>query len=126
MLTGIKSVFVAVTEEGREEPSAALGYALSLAKQANAHLIVEADDRRTLGCGMKAIAGRLARAVNRITGRRGPVLADRYHVRLLATPKEVRNALRYVLLNARRHARAAAANLSGAARLDPVDALRYE
>ena len=46
MLTGIKSVFVAITEEGREEPSAALGYALSLAKQANAHLIVEAAAMR--------------------------------------------------------------------------------
>jgi hypothetical protein len=32
------------------------------------------------------------------------VLADRYHHRLLATPREVHRALRYVLLNARRHA----------------------
>jgi nucleotide-binding universal stress UspA family protein len=46
MLTGIKSVFVAITEEGREEPSAALSYALSLAKAANAHLVVEAAAMR--------------------------------------------------------------------------------
>jgi hypothetical protein len=32
------------------------------------------------------------------------VLTERYHLRLLPTPKEVRNALRYVLLNARHHA----------------------
>lgn len=46
MLAGIRSVFVAITEEGREEPGAALGYALSLAKQANAHLVVEAAAMR--------------------------------------------------------------------------------
>lgn len=46
MLTGIKSVFVAITEEGREEPSAALSYALSLAQAANAHLVVEAAAMR--------------------------------------------------------------------------------
>jgi hypothetical protein len=31
------------------------------------------------------------------------VLAERYHVHMLATPREVHRALRYVLLNARRH-----------------------
>jgi len=31
------------------------------------------------------------------------VLADRYHMRRLRTPKAVRNALRYGLLHARRH-----------------------
>jgi REP element-mobilizing transposase RayT len=73
--------------------------------QANhAHLIVEAADRHALGRGMKAIGARLARAVNRIANRRGPVFVDRYHHRLLRTPTEVRNALRYVLLNARHHA----------------------
>lgn len=46
MLTGIKSVFVAVTEEGRQEPNAALGYALSLAKAANAHLTLESAAAR--------------------------------------------------------------------------------
>jgi hypothetical protein len=84
----------------------------------HAHLIVEASDRESLGRGMMAIASRLARAVNRIAERSGPVLADRYHVRLLPTPKEVRNALRYVLLNARRHATEAQTALDGPARLD--------
>jgi len=66
----------------------------------HAHLIVEADDRAALGRGMMAIGTRLALAVNRVAERAGRVIADRYHVRLLATPREVRNALRYVLLNA--------------------------
>jgi hypothetical protein len=33
----------------------------------------------------------------------GPVLHGRYHLRVLRTPREVRNALAYVLLNARKH-----------------------
>lgn len=46
MLENIKSVLVAVTEEGRNETGFALSYALSLAKQANAHLTVQAAASR--------------------------------------------------------------------------------
>lgn len=42
MLQGIRSVLVGLTEEGREEPVAALPYALSLAAAAGAHLTVQA------------------------------------------------------------------------------------
>ncbi len=72
----------------------------------HAHLVVEADDAAALGRGMKAIGARLARAVHRVFRRSGSVLADRYHVRVLKTPLEVRRAIAYVLLNARRHAAA--------------------
>ena len=82
----------------------------------HAHLIVEAKDPEALGRGMKALGARLARAVNRVFRRRGPVLADRYHLRVLRTPKQVRSALAYVLLNARRHAR----KVSGVWRCDPA------
>lgn len=71
----------------------------------HAHFIVEARDRQALASGMKSLAARVARAVNRVFGRSGAVLAERYHSRALKTPREVRNALRYVLLNARHHAR---------------------
>jgi REP element-mobilizing transposase RayT len=67
------------------------------------HLLVESAGKQALGRGMKAVASRLARAVNRVFGRRGPVLYGRYHLRVLRTPREVRNALAYVLLNARKH-----------------------
>ena len=67
------------------------------------HVIVEASGRDDLAAGMKSIGSRLARAVNRVFRRRGPVLADRYHLHILRTPREVRNAIAYVLLNARRH-----------------------
>jgi REP element-mobilizing transposase RayT len=91
----------------------------------HAHLIVEAQDRDALGRGMMAIGCRLARAVNRIARRSGRVLADRYHVRTLRTPKEVRNALRYVLLNARRHTAKTRAALTRAVRLDPASSGRW-
>lgn len=91
----------------------------------HAHLIVEADNEGALGRGMKAIASRLARAVNRIFGRSGPVLADRYHLHVLRTPREVRNALSYVLLNARRHAAAAGRTLSRAFGFDPASSCRW-
>lgn len=91
----------------------------------HARLIVEAKDRDALGRGMKAIGARLARAVNRIARRTGPVLADRYHVRLLPTPKEVRAALRYVLLNARHHAGRVRAKIADAVRLDPASSARW-
>ncbi|HZO08878.1 MAG TPA: transposase [Myxococcota bacterium] len=67
------------------------------------HLIVEAASSRDLACGMKSIAARIARGVNRVFSRRGPVVADRYHRRVLRTPREVRSALAYVLLNVRKH-----------------------
>ena len=67
------------------------------------HLIVEAKDRRALSRGLQGLLVRIAKALNRLWGRKGSVFSDRYHDRILRTPREVRNALRYVLLNARRH-----------------------
>jgi REP element-mobilizing transposase RayT len=69
----------------------------------HAHLIVEAANAGELGRGMKALGTRFARIVNGVFGRRGAVLRDRYHLRILRTPREVRNALAYVLLNVRKH-----------------------
>ncbi|HVH06861.1 MAG TPA: hypothetical protein VNE71_12765 [Myxococcota bacterium] len=70
----------------------------------HAHVIVEANGPEALGRGMKSLAARFARAVNRGLGRTGKVLADRYHLQILTCPRQVRNVLAYVLLNARRHA----------------------
>jgi len=67
------------------------------------HLLLEAEDERALGRAMKSISARVARTVNRIFKRTGGVLLGRYHVRALRTPREVRNALAYILLNARKH-----------------------
>jgi REP element-mobilizing transposase RayT len=67
------------------------------------HAIVEARDERALGRAMKGLCVRIARALNRILERVGPVFADRYHARRLVTPREVRYALAYTLNNARKH-----------------------
>ena len=69
------------------------------------HLLVESAGKEALGRGMKAVSARVARAVQRTFGLAGPVLHGRYHLRVLRTPREVRNALAYVLLNARKHLR---------------------
>jgi REP element-mobilizing transposase RayT len=89
------------------------------------HLIVEATDQLALGRGMKAIGARLARAVNRVAHRTGRVFADRYHHHVLRTPREVHHALRYVLLNARRHARKAGTAVAAVAQLDPASSGRW-
>jgi hypothetical protein len=67
------------------------------------HLIVEAEGNRALSEGMQGLTVRIAKALNRMMGRRGTVFADRYHAHVLRTPAEVRNALAYVLLNHRSH-----------------------
>ena len=72
------------------------------------HLIVEADAPGELRRGLQGLAIRCARSINRGAGRRGAVWSDRYHARPLATPGEVRVGMVYVLLNFRKHLRAAA------------------
>lgn len=67
------------------------------------HLLVETSDRVALARGVQGLSIRMARALNRLRGRRGRAFADRYHARVLRTPREVRHALAYVLNNARRH-----------------------
>jgi len=70
------------------------------------HLIVEARCATTLARGMQGLEVRIARLLNRALARRGSLFAERYHARSLRTPREVKNAIRYVLLNVRHHAAA--------------------
>ncbi len=77
------------------------------------HLIAEAADRRALSRGVQGLTIRVARAVNHGVGRKGRLFADRYHARALKTPRACSVALRYVLLNARKHAGAPAAPHAG-------------
>ena len=77
------------------------------------HLLVEADDRRSLSTGLQGLKVRIARALNRLWARRGRVFFERYHEHVLKTPREVYNALLYLFENARRH------GLRSAPPLDP-------
>jgi REP element-mobilizing transposase RayT len=67
------------------------------------HLLVEGSCRTRMSRGMQGVAIRMARALNRLWRRCGSVFADRYHDRILRSPREVWHALRYVLNNARKH-----------------------
>lgn len=68
------------------------------------HLLVEAPERSVLSRRMQGFAIRFAKRMNAMMRRRrGKVLAERYHARVLRTPTEVRNALRYVLRNGEKH-----------------------
>jgi putative transposase len=67
------------------------------------HMLVEADDPTRFERGMRGLTIRIAKAVNRVLGRVGRVWGDRFHARLIRTPREMRNALVYVLNNWRKH-----------------------
>jgi putative transposase len=67
------------------------------------HLICEADGPEELASGMKSLNGTIAKAINGRLGRKGRVIACRYHLHVLRTKREVRNAVQYVLRNAERH-----------------------
>jgi REP element-mobilizing transposase RayT len=69
------------------------------------HLIVEAADQVALGRAMKGFGVRVARRLNKLAGRSGRAIADRYHAHYLRTPTEVRRAIVYVLQNGSKHAR---------------------
>ena len=67
------------------------------------HLLLEAASADALSRGVKGLLVRIARALNRTWRRKGRVFADRFHAHALRTPREVRNALVYVLNNSRKH-----------------------
>jgi REP element-mobilizing transposase RayT len=68
------------------------------------HLVVEAPDRRALARAIQGLSIRIAKGLNRMMVRKGRVMDDRYHARVLRTPTEVRRAIHYVVENARKHA----------------------
>ena len=73
------------------------------------HLLVEAPDQRALGRAMKGLAVRVARGMNKLMGKSGRVIGDRYHSRALRTPTEVRRVMHYIRANHQHHATGRAA-----------------
>ena len=67
------------------------------------HLLVEAEDNAFLSNGMRGLSIRLAKAANRVLGRNGRFVADRFHARALTTPTEVRHVLVYIFQNYKHH-----------------------
>ena len=67
------------------------------------HLVVEASDERRLARGMQGLAVRMAKKLNHLMQRSGPVFSDRYHAHILRSPRETRAAVAYVLGNFAKH-----------------------
>ena len=73
------------------------------------HLICEADSKQALERGLQGFQISAAKRLNgaiskrRRTKRSGRVFTDRYHREDLGTPRQVRNAINYVINNWRRH-----------------------
>ena len=92
------------------------------------HLIVEAEDKDALSSGMRGLAVRLALRVNRLLFRRGRFWADRWHGQALKSPRQVRNALVYVLQNRCKHAHPARSTAGKTMRhpaLDPCSSAQW-
>ena len=68
------------------------------------HLVVEADDKRSLWRGTTGLEVRIARRLNALLAKKGRFWGDRYHARALRSPREVRHGLVYVLMNWKKHA----------------------
>lgn len=98
------SVRLALSRAARRDPERFRIVHFSVQRD-HVHLVVEAAGTRELSAGMRSVAIRVARYVNDLLSRRGSVWADRWHGRALRSPREVRNAIVYVLGNFRKHAR---------------------
>jgi putative transposase len=72
-------------------------------QRTHVHLIVEAKHKAALATGMQSFLISAARHINRAVGGRGCVFRDRYHTTVLASPRQVRACIAYVLNNWRRH-----------------------
>jgi REP element-mobilizing transposase RayT len=78
-------------------------------QRTHVHMLVEADNQRALARGMQGFQISAARNINTALGvdkyrrRRGPVFADRYHLTVITSPTQTRNAIGYVQSNWRRH-----------------------
>ena len=67
------------------------------------HALVEADGVESLSHGLQGLGVSMAKRINRVSSRRGRVFDDRFFARALRTPREVANALNYVLRNDQIH-----------------------
>jgi REP element-mobilizing transposase RayT len=84
------------------------------------HVVCEARDRGELSRAIQSLAIRIAKRLNSLWRRAGKLFADRFHQRILRTPREFRNALAYVLHNAAKHGALEAADA-----VDPFSSGRW-
>lgn len=71
------------------------------------HLVIEAANNEVLSRGMRSITITMARGLNK-----GRIQLERYHLHVLRTAREVKNAVYYVLFNEQRHDSGTCSNIS--------------
>lgn len=95
---GVHRILVQQIRLVRERLDAAVSIACSM--RDHVHLIVETrPGGANLGEALRFLNGKLALAINRVFGRRGPIYRDRYFSRPLKSLSELIRAIRYVALN---------------------------
>lgn len=67
------------------------------------HVFAEAKDNEILARGMMSFGSSFGKATRKYNGGSGSVFVGRYHVRVLRTPTQAKNALAYVLINRTKH-----------------------
>ena len=85
-----------LTEERRKQGFRLVHYVV---RANHLHLVCEAEQSEALSRGVQRLASRIARGVNRLWRRRGTLFGDRFHGRVVRSPRQARNLLAYVLLN---------------------------
>lgn len=69
------------------------------------HLLVESADNGVLHKGMQAFGITIAKAINKIKRTKGVVYKNRYHLRIINSPKQLKNVLHYIFNNGIKHKR---------------------
>ncbi len=69
----------------------------------HAHLFAESGDNRDLRSGMASFGSSFGKSVRRLSGGKGSVFNGRYHLQVLKSPRQTKNAMAYVLLNHSKH-----------------------
>lgn len=67
------------------------------------HLIAEAKDNQALTKGMRSLTISFAKRIKALKKLNEPIQIERYHLHVLRNPKEVENALNYVIYNEVHH-----------------------
>ena len=83
------------------------------------HLILEAQDNAILTRGMRSLTVTIAKGLGK-----GRVQLERYHLHVLRSIRETRNAVHYVLFNEQRHTRLKKAYVDGYSSLGVVRDLK--
>jgi REP element-mobilizing transposase RayT len=124
-LRSLRKQFVAQTVlvSLRDSNSESFRIAQYSVQENHLHLIVEADSKAALSTGMRGLMVRLAKRLNRLLFRRGRFWADRWHGSALTSPRQVRNALVYVLQNRKKHVTLAARRLLPI--IDPLSSAKW-